>query len=560
MLRFLPYLAAMLLIGPIIAGVMGTFLPAIGLDPTIGRYELSIEPIVELFATPGIWKSALLSLTIGLATTIISLVMVVLFFASWHESRLFNVIRYFLSPILSVPHAAAAFGFAFLIAPSGWIFRLFSPWLTGLHHPPDLLIINDPYGVAMTVGLIGKEIPFLFLITLAALPQSNVRKFVQISKSFGYGQTIGWLKSVYPKIYRQIRLPVLAVLAYSTSVVDVSIILGPTTPAPLAVRLLNWMNDPDLHMRLKAAAGAMFQLSISIAALAIWMAMEELAKLVKFPLFTDGRRYLTDGLFRMLSAIIMTLVTVSALLGLTTLLFWSVAGFWRFPDILPLSFTLQNWDQYLPELLKLISTTFVVGFLATLFSLTIILLCLENETRNDVRVGLTGYTVLFLPLLVPQVSFLFGLHLFFLYFGIGGTIWSVILIHMVFVMPYLYLSLSHQWHALDPHYTRISAGVGSSNFRTLVRVRIPLLLRAILTSSAVGFAVSVSQYLPTLLIGGGRVPTLTTEAVALASGGNRQVIAVHVLVQVILPFFGFLLAGLVPTLLYRNRIYFKVGK
>ena len=52
--------------------------------------------------------------------------------------------------------------------------------------------------------------------------------------------------AVMPSLYRQIRLAVLAVLAFSTSVVDVALILGPTTPAPLAVRILDWQNDADL--------------------------------------------------------------------------------------------------------------------------------------------------------------------------------------------------------------------------------------------------------------------------------------------------------------------------
>ena len=47
-------------------------------------------------------------------------------------------------------------------------------------------------------------------------------------------------------LYPQIRLAVFAVIAYSSSAVDVAIILGPTTPAPLAVRLVQWMNDADL--------------------------------------------------------------------------------------------------------------------------------------------------------------------------------------------------------------------------------------------------------------------------------------------------------------------------
>jgi len=37
----------------------------------------------------------------------------------------------------------------------------------------------------------------------------------------------------------------------------------------------------------------------------------------------------------------------------------------------------------------------------------------------------------------------------------------------------------------------------------------------------VGFAVSVAQYLSTLYVGAGRLRTVTTEAVTLASGAQR---------------------------------------
>jgi putative thiamine transport system permease protein len=80
-----------------------------------------------------------------------------------------------------------------------------------------------------------------------------------------------------------------------------------------------------------------------------------------------------------------------------------------------------------------------------------------------------------------------------------------------------------------------------------------MLLRPLLTAAAVGFAVSVGQYLPTLLIGGGRVATLTTEAVALASGGDRRLIGVHALAQSAAAFVGFALALAIPALAFRNR-------
>jgi putative thiamine transport system permease protein len=80
-----------------------------------------------------------------------------------------------------------------------------------------------------------------------------------------------------------------------------------------------------------------------------------------------------------------------------------------------------------------------------------------------------------------------------------------------------------------------------------------MLLRPVLTAAAVGFAVSVGQYLPTLLVGAGRVQTVTTEAVALASGGDRRVIGVYALVQTAAALAPFLLALALPRLLWRNR-------
>jgi len=97
----------------------------------------------------------------------------------------------------------------------------------------------------------------------------------------------------------------------------------------------------------------------------------------------------------------------------------------------------------------------------------------------------------------------------------------VILGHVVFVLPYVFLSLGDPFRKWDTRHATIAAALGAPPRRTCGAIRLPMLLAPVLTAAAVGFGVSVGQYLPTLLIGGGRVQTLTTEAVALASGGNR---------------------------------------
>ncbi len=97
------------------------------------------------------------------------------------------------------------------------------------------------------------------------------------------------------------------------------------------------------------------------------------------------------------------------------------------------------------------------------------------------------------------------------------------------------------------------AALGASPARVFWRLRLPMLLRPVLVAAAVGMAVSIGQYLPTLLIGGGRIVTLTTEAVALSSGGNRRIIGTYAVLQLILPALGFGLALAVPALVFRHR-------
>ena len=556
--RFSPFFAFIILGIPVIIGIIASILPAIGIDIARNQFTFSFEAFYLLLDSSGFWQSTILSISIGLVTTSISLILVILFIASWFETPLFTSALRFLSPILSIPHAATAFGLAFLIAPSGFFMRLLSPWVTGFEKPPDLLILNDPLGLSLISGLIVKEVAFILLLTIAALTQSNSTNFAKISGSLGYGKTAGWIKSSFPIIYKQIRLPVLAVLVYATSVVDVSIILGPTTPPPFALKLLSWINEPDLSIRPKASAGALFQFLISLFAILIWFTLEKIVSLIGRYLFVDGKRYQRDHIIRAISATLMFLVIIVAILSLYVLIVWSISGLWQFPNAFPSDFSLTSWIKYFPNLLELVYTSSLIGIVTTLLCAIIVIMCLENEYRSGIRLGNISSFILFLPLLVPQITFLFGLQIILLVLGIDGTILSVIFVHMIFTFPYIYLSLSNQWHALDTHFLNISASLGSSQLRALLIIRLPLLLRPIMVAGVVGFAVSISLYLPTLFVGGGRISTITTEAVALASGGHRQIIAVHALIQMILPLIGFTLAILIPSWFFKNRNQLKI--
>lgn len=552
-LRLAPALTLALMLGPVLAGMAGTVLPALGIFPALGGTEPSLAPIHQMLAWPGLPKAVQLSLTTGLAATLVSLILTALIVGSWHGTRVFRWLTALLSPLLSVPHAAAAFGIAFLIAPSGWIARLLSPWATGWVRPPDLLIVHDPLGLAMTLGLVTKELPFLLLMTLAALPQTQAPQSRQIAAALGYGRLTGWLKTTFPRVYAQIRLPVYAVLAYSMSVVDVALILGPNTPPPLSVQVMRWMTDPDLALRLPAAAAACLQLALVVGALGVWRLGEYLTARLGRRWIAMGTRGQTEPALHVLSFGLGTICALAILAGLGGLALWSIAGFWTFPDALPDTLTLRSWARHGPALFDPTVETLLIAAIATAIALALTLACLEAEHRFALTPGARSLWLLYLPLILPQIAFLPGLQTLALMTGVDMGRGAVIAGHIVFVLPYVFLSLGDPYRAWDSRQATIAATLGAAPARIFWRLRLPMLLAPVLTAAAVGLAVSIGQYLPTLLIGAGRVQTLTTEAVALASGGDRRAIGIYAVMQAVVIVLGFALAIALPRLIWTNR-------
>ena len=248
-------------------------------------------------------------------------------------------------------------------------------------------------------------------------------------------------------------------------------------------------------------------------------------------------------------------IGVVAALAMAGMALWSLASAWFWPAPWPSALTLETWTGHLAATPWPLWTTISVGVAVTALALALVLGSLEHEqARARARVpGRGTEMLLYLPLLVPQVGFLFGVQVLANAARIEGAWIAVVWSHLLFVLPYVFLALAVPHRRLDPRWRRSARALGAGPVRTLLHVVVPLLLRPILFAGAIGFAVSVAQYLPTLFLGAGRHPTLTTEAVALAAGGDRRLIGVHVFLQGALPLLVFALALGLPRWLYRDR-------
>ena len=149
--------------------------------------------------------------------------------------------------------------------------------------------------------------------------------------------------------------------------------------------------------------------------------------------------------------------------------------------------------------------------------------------------------------MLPQLSLVYGWQIAHAWLAGSYAVFWVVLAHIPFVFAYCYLILKGPFQAIGEEYELIAKSFGYSYWQAWWKLRFSLLRPALLSAFAIGFSVSIAQYIPTLMIGAGRVPSITTEAVAIASGNDLNLTSVYMLLQSSLPMLVFFIAILVAS-------------
>ena len=540
------YLIALLLCAlPLIPGTLGIVIPAFSWLPALGLSTPSFSAFSAVALWPGLTESVLLSLFSGLGSTAAAVFFCFLILKQYWNSPRWHRVERTLSPMLAMPHVAFAIGFSFTFAPTGWFFRLLEA--AGIDTEGWYNLIQDPYGMGLLIALAITETPFLLLLSISVLSQIKVNQLQAIASGLGYSHHESWLKIILPQWLPKMRLPIFAVAAYGISVVDVALILGPSRPPTLSVLVWQWFNEPDLALLPRAAVGAILLLLLALLTLGA-------IRLTEWYLLKHRRQWQINGPKYTRPPTSTRLPTVTGkrrhfpgyapfvavpLVVTSVLVIWSFAHRWRFPDILPSRYSLRFWQQESLSLVELATNSIALALSSSICALILAIACLEY--RQKYQTGLPGWMIA-IPMVVPQLSLLFGIQIT-TYWLDGPFYWLwVAWSHLFFVFPYLYLALDGPWRSYDIRLDQCARSLGLNGWQTWWRVKRPQMLPAIWLGLAVGASVSLAQYLPTQMLGAGRVSTVTTEAVALASGQDRRVSAVYGLLQGILPFIFFSLA------------------
>jgi putative thiamine transport system permease protein len=490
-----------------------------------------------------LWPRALmLSAASAVISTATALGLSLFLVTHLHGTPWWQRVTRMLGPMLAVPHAAFALGLALLIMPAGVLARLLAMPL-GWDAPPDWSTVNDPRGIALTLVLIFKELPFLLWNTVSLLQRADValalRGWLASGATMGYPERTVWWRIVWPALAPRLAWPVVAVLAYGLTVVDLALIVGPASPPTVSVLAWQALQDGDAARQGEGSALALGLAGVLLALLSLGAAAAWVWRSAARRAATRGDRPALRS-HRTAPLLVNAVLVIYGIVG-ALLLVSSFTGVWAFPALLPQTWTASAWQQVASSM-GAVGTTAALAFTASIGALALALLWFEASPPAWDRWALP---LVLAPLVVPPLLLLVGLYSLALEARLDGTVLGLWWAHVLATLPYVFVALAPAWRHFDQRYAHAALTLGRSYGAFWWRVKAPLLAAPLSAALAVGFAVSVAQYLPTQWLGAGRWPTVTTEAVTLASGGQRHTAAAFAVLQALLPVLGFAWAALI---------------
>ena len=228
---------------------------------------------------------------------------------------------------------------------------------------------------------------------------------------------------------------------------------------------------------------------------------------------------------------VLVALTVLAAVGLpfATLVIWSLADRWFFPGLWPQAWGLRAWSyvvttaggQVITALWQSVAVAFVTAVVAVLVALPAAraLGLYSFRGKDAISVLLT------LPIIVPPLSVAMGLHLWFIRLDLAESFIGVVAVHLTFCLPYAVFVLWGVFSNYNPDFESQARSLGASRWRVWLRVMLPMILPGVIVAGLFAFLLSWSQYLSTLIIGGGRLITLPVLLFSLMGSGDRPVAA-----------------------------------
>jgi spermidine/putrescine transport system permease protein len=120
------------------------------------------------------------------------------------------------------------------------------------------------------------------------------------------------------------------------------------------------------------------------------------------------------------------------------------------------------------------------------------------------RFRLKGFyrALMFLPMIMPDIILGIALLIFFVNFGFGLSIYTIIIGHCTFLVSYVFIVVSARIADMDQRLEEASADLGADGWTTFRRVTLPMIRPGVIGGALLAFIISMDDLVITYFIAG----------------------------------------------------------
>lgn len=264
---------------------------------------------------------------------------------------------------------------------------------------------------------------------------------------------------------------------------------------------------------------------------------------MSYPTLPVVRPVNVRGTHRVRDALGLAVLMGFIVLPLIPVAVWSVSATWFFPDLIPARFDTRSWEylfapnsKVIPAFMTSLSIALIVAVVASLIGLS----AGRAMGLRSFRGKRLVYFLVLAPEIVPPLTVAMGNQVAFIRLGLADTLLGVILVQLVPTIPYVTLVMSAVYSNYDLDYEAQARVLGASPLRAFLHVTLPAVFPGLVVAALFAFLIAWSEYIMTLLIGGGVVQTLplllfsfATSDLSVASAMCMLFVAPAILILVV---------------------------
>ena len=199
---------------------------------------------------------------------------------------------------------------------------------------------------------------------------------------------------------------------------------------------------------------------------------------------------------------------------------WSISATWFFPNLIPTRIDLRAWEYLFSSNSKVVPafvTSLIIASVVTVIASLIGLSAGRAMGLHSFRGKRLVYFLVLAPEIVPPLTVAMGNQVAFIRLGLADTVLGVILVQLVPTIPYVTLVMSAVYSNYDLNNEAQARVLGASPLRAFIHVTLPAVFPGLVVAALFAFLIAWSEYIMTLLIGGGVVQTLPLVLFAFAT-------------------------------------------